>query len=140
VDPASTTVGISYLAVLVAAIVKFAIGAGWYSPALFGKQWQQLAGVSEAQVRAGMAPALVAEAIGDLIMAYVLARFVAHYGFGGIGGGLLIGFMAWLGFVATVLVNQVFYERKPQQLVVINGGYTLVSLLVMGAILGIWHG
>jgi hypothetical protein len=135
-----TVVSISYFAVIVAAIVKFAIGAAWYSPALFARQWQSLTGQTEAQVRAGLMPALIAEAIGDLIMAYVLARFVAHYGFGGIGGGLLIGFMAWLGFVATVMANQIFYERKPQQLVVINGGYMLVSLLVMGAILGVWHG
>jgi hypothetical protein len=84
-------------------------------------------------------PALVAEAIGDLIMAYVLARFIAHYGDYGFGGGLLIGFMAWLGFVAPVMANQIFYERKPQELVAINLGYLLVSLLVMGAILGIWH-
>ena len=83
-------------------------------------------------------PALIAEGIGDLIMAYVLARFVEHYGFG-FGIGLLVGFMAWLGFVATVMANQIFYERKPQQLVVINGGYTLVSLLIMGALLGVWH-
>ncbi len=130
---------ISYLAIIVAAIVKFAIGAAWYSPALFAKQWQSLTGQTEAQVRAGLVPALVAEAIGDLIMAYVLARFVAAFGFG-FGGGLMVGFMAWLGFVATVMANQIFYERKPQQLVVINAGYLLVSLLVMGAVLGVWHG
>ncbi len=90
-------------------------------------------------MRAGLVPALVAEAIGDLIMDYVLARFVAAFGFG-FGGGLMVGFMAWLGFVATVMANQIFYERKPQQLVVINAGYLLVSLLVMGAVLGVWHG
>jgi hypothetical protein len=136
----AAVVSISYWAVIVAATAKFVIGAVWYSPPVFAKQWQSLIGLTEAQVRAGLVPALIAEAIGDLIMAYVLARFVAHYGFGGIGGGLLIGFMAWLGFVATVMANQIFYERKPQQLVVINAGYLLVSLLVMGAILGIWHG
>ena len=131
-------VDISWLAVIVAAVVKFLIGWGWYSPALFGKQWQELNKMTAADVQAGMVPALIAEAIGDLIMAYILARFVGHYGFG-FGIGILVGFMAWLGFVATVLANQVFYERKPQQLVVINGGYILVSLVIMGAIVGVWH-
>jgi len=131
-------VDISWLAVIVAAVVKFLIGWGWYSPALFGKQWQELNKMTAADVQAGMVPALIAEAIGDLIMAYILARFVGHYGFG-FGIGILVGFMAWLGFVATVLANQIFYERKPQQLVVINGGYILVSLVIMGAIVGVWH-
>jgi hypothetical protein len=129
---------ISYLAVIVAAVVKFALGAAWYSPVLFAKQWQSLTGQSAADVRAGLMPALIAEAIGDLIMAYVLARFVAAFGFG-FNSGVLVGFMAWLGFVATVMANQIFYERKPQQLVMINAGYILVALLVMGAILGLWH-
>jgi hypothetical protein len=133
-----TAITISWIAVIVAAVIKFLIGWGWYSPMLFGKQWQDLAKVTPEQVQAGLMPALIAEGIGDLIMAYVLARFVGHYGFG-FGIGLLVGFMAWLGFVATVMANQVFYERKPQQLVVINGGYTLVSLLIMGALLGVWH-
>ncbi len=131
-------VDISWLAVIVAAVVKFLIGWGWYSPALFGKQWQDLNKMTAADVQAGMVPALIAEAIGDLIMAYILARFVGHYGFG-FGIGILVGFMAWLGFVATVLANQIFYERKPQQLVIINGGYILVSLVIMGAIVGVWH-
>jgi hypothetical protein len=134
----TAVVGISWLAVIVAAVVKFLIGWGWYSPMLFGKQWQDLNRMTAADVQAGMVPALIAEAVGDLIMAYVLARFVGHYGFG-FGVGVLVGFMAWLGFVATVLANQIFYERKPQQLVVINGGYLLVSLVIMGAILGAWH-
>ena len=134
-----TAVSISWLAVIVAAVVKFLIGWGWYSQMAFGKQWQQLSKTTPEMLQAGMMPALVAEAIGDLIMAYILARFVAHYGDFGLGGGLLIGFMAWLGFVAPVMANQIFYERKPQELVAINLGYMLVSLLVMGAILGIWH-
>lgn len=130
---------VAWLAVLVAALVKFLIGWGWYSPMAFGKQWQELAKVSAAQVQSGLMPALIAEAIGDLIMAFVLARFIFHYGVSDIVGGIRVGAMAWLGFVATVLANQIFYERKPQQLVFINAGYLLVSLVVMGAILGPWH-
>ena len=129
---------INWLAVIVAAIVKFLIGWGWYSPMLFARQWQELNKMTAAEVQAGLVPALIAEAVGDLIMAYILARFVGHYG-SGFGVGILVGFMAWLGFVATVLANQIFYERKPQQLVVINGGYILVSLVIMGAIVGVWH-
>ena len=83
-----------------------------------------------------MGPAMVVQIIGDLVMAYVLARFVGHYGAAGIGGGMLIGFMAWLGFVATVMVGSIFYEKKQPELIAINAGYQLVGIVVMGAILG----
>jgi hypothetical protein len=128
---------ISWLAVIVAAVVKFLIGWGWYSPIGFMKQWQAVTKVP-ADAMTGMTTGMIAEAVGDLVMAYILARFVAVFG-SGFGGGILVGFMAWLGFVAPFLANQLYFEKKPQQLVVINGGYALVSLIIMGAIVGVWH-
>lgn len=133
-----TTVSISWLAVIVAAIVKFAIGAVWYQP-LFGKRWRELMKVPEGSMTEGLAQGMIVGFVGDLVMAYILARFVAHYGDGGIGGGLLVAFMAWLGFVATLMAGQIYYEKKPMELIAINAGYQLVGLLVMGAIFGIWH-
>ena len=133
-----TTVSISWLAVIVAAVVKFAIGAAWYQP-LFGKRWRELMKVPEGAMADGMTQALIVGFVGDLVMAYVLARFVAHYGDAGLGGGLLVGFMAWLGFVATLMVGQIYYEKKPMELIAINAAYQLVGLLAMGAIFGVWH-
>ena len=81
---------------------------------------------------------MIVQIIGDLIMAYILARFIEHYGVGGIGGGILIGFMAWLGFVATIMALSIRTKKKPPMLVYINAGYQLVGIVVMGAILGAW--
>lgn len=130
---------ISWLAVIVAAIVKFAIGAGWYT-ALFGARWRALMKVPENSAQDGMMPALIVGFIGDLIMAYILARFAAYYGAANLFAGALVGFMAWLGFVVTLMAQQIFYEKKPTELIVINAGYQLVGIVVMGAIFGIWHG
>jgi hypothetical protein len=128
---------ISWLAVLVAAIVKFAIGALWYSPVGFLKQWQE-ATKAPPNAMEGTTTGMIAEAIGDLVMAYILARFIAFYGHG-FWNGILIGVMAWLGFVAPFLANQIYFEKRPQQVAVINGAYSLISLIVMGAILGVWY-
>jgi uncharacterized membrane protein YagU involved in acid resistance len=86
-----------------------------------------------------MGQALVAGFVTDLIMAFVLALFVGWYGAVDLWGGLVVGFLAWLGFVATVMAGSIFYERKPGELVAINLGYQLVTMLIMGAILGLWH-
>ncbi|HZP19102.1 MAG TPA: DUF1761 domain-containing protein [Bauldia sp.] len=128
---------VNLLAVVVAAIVKFAIGAVWFT-ALFGQQWRSLLGVPEGAPTSGLAQAMIVQIIGDLIMAYVLARFIVHYG-GGIGTGILVSAMAWLAFVATIGAGQIFYEKRKPQIFAIASGYQLVSMVVMGIILGWWH-
>ncbi|MEO8669621.1 MAG: DUF1761 domain-containing protein [Bauldia sp.] len=130
---------VNWWAVIVAAIVMFVIGAVWYSPPLFAGRWRTLLGMSEEQMRAGLPAGMVAGIVSYLVMAYILARFIIHYGTPSLGSGVLVGFMAWLGFVATVLIGQVFYERRSFTLWLINNGYLLIGLLVMGAILGWWH-
>jgi hypothetical protein len=129
---------VNWLAVIVAAVVRFVIGGVWYMP-LFGKRWRELQGIREGSPQTGLGAAMVAGFIGDLVMAYVLARFVGHYGAVTFFDGLVVGFMAWLGFVATVMVGSIFYERKPAELVAINLGYQLLSMLVMGVILALWR-
>jgi hypothetical protein len=133
---------VNWWAIIVAAIVKFVIGGVWYMP-LFGKQYRALMGVPEGSDMGGLGPALAVQFVGDLVMAYILARFIVHYGAssGGVtlGVGILIGFMAWLGFIGAVTVAQRFYERRPWALWAINNGYLLIAIVIMGAILGWWH-
>jgi hypothetical protein len=130
-------IAVNWWAVIIAAIVKFAIGAGWYT-ALFGTRYRALMGVPEGSSQEGLVPAMVVQIIGDLIMAYVLARFIGHYGATGLVNGAFIGFMAWLGFVVTIMVGSIFYEKRSPELVAINAGYLLVGIVVMGGIIGWW--
>jgi hypothetical protein len=132
-------VSVNWWAVIVAAIVKYALGAIWYQP-LFGKQWRALMGIPEGSRQDGFTTALIVGAITDLIMAYILARFIVHYTPISVGSGILVGFLAWIGFMATISLGQVFYEKKPFTLWLINNSYLLLSLLIMGAIIGWWHG
>jgi hypothetical protein len=129
---------VNWIAVIVAAVVRFGIGAAWYT-ALFGKRWRELQGVPENAAATGMGQALAAGFVADLVMAFVLALFVGWYGAVDLWGGLVVGFLAWLGFVATVMAGTIFYEKKSPELIAINLGYQLISMLVMGAILGLWH-
>ena len=133
---------INALAVLVAAIAGMVIGALWYSPALFGRRWMQLMKMDKAAVakakRQGMTANYVAAFIGQLVTAAVLAMFVGYAGALGAGDGMIVGFLAWLGFLAPVILGSVLWEGKSMQLFVLNSGHHLVVLLVMGIILGAW--
>lgn len=124
------------IAIVVAAVVMFAIGAAWYT-ALFGQQWRDLQGI-----KGGAQPEPTAMAVGflgTLVEAYVLARIIDWYGAPGLLNGMVVAGVVWVGFVAAIMVPTIYYERKPPMVVAINAGYQLVGLLAMGAILGAWR-
>jgi hypothetical protein len=129
---------INWWAIIIVAAVKFFLGWLWYSPFLFQKQWTELAGVSEAQMRAGLVQAIIAEIVTDLVMAYILLHAVHYAGAATVLQGAVVGFFNWLGFIATVTLASVFYEKRSWGLWVINNGYLVIALIVMGAILAIW--
>jgi hypothetical protein len=72
-------------------------------------------------------------------MALVLAYMLRSTGAADLGHGLFIAFLLWLGFVAAILLGSVTYERRPIKFFVINAGYRLVTIMVMGAILTPWR-
>ena len=129
----------NFLAVIVAAIVNYVIGAIWYG-VLFRGPWQKLSGVSEMKVTA---LSVIVGLVGAFIMAYVLhhALFFAneYLKTSGVGGGLMVGFFNWIGFIAPVTIGVVTYERKPFALWILHNAYWLISLLVMGIILAVWQ-
>ena len=138
---ASMIIGVNGLAVLVCAIVAHGLGALWYGK-LFTKQWMRLSGLTEADMKKakekGMAKTYVLSFLSSLVMAYVLGWAVQSAQVISAGAGAMMGFWAWLGYIATVELGTVLWENKPWKLYFINAGHYLVTLLVMGVILGLW--
>ena len=130
-----TAITISWIAVVVAAVVRFAIGSAWYAPPVFGKIWQEAAGVKPDPSQ--MPKALFVQAIGDLIMAYVLARIIGHYGAETLVAGSFVGFMAWLGFTAPLTAAAVVFEQRPMNYAYVTGGFNLLSIVIMGAVISV---
>lgn len=129
---------INWLAVLVAAIVKQAIGTAWFSPVLFGPTWMKLVGCDQAEMKARLPKIVPLDIIGALIMAFVLVHAVHYAGATTLVTGAAVGFFNWLGFIAVTTFGHVLYEKRPVKLFLIDNGYLLIALLLMGAILAIW--
>lgn len=132
---------INFLAVLVAAGATFALGALWYSPLLFARQWVAAHGLTPEQVEAmrkSTGPAYGVTFVCWLAMAAALAVLTQRIGVDTALGGLKLGVLCWAGFAATVgLSGHMFSERRLSGYL-IDTGYQLVSLLGMGVILAIW--
>ncbi len=132
------SVDINYLAVVIAAVVNMIVGAVWYSPALFAKQWVALTGRKLEDMK-GAGSGYAIAAVGALVQAWVLVHFVRYAGSTTAVDGAMTGFWLWVGFVAVTMgVNTVFSGRR-KKLWVIDSGYFLVVLLINGALLAAWH-
>lgn len=124
---------------LVAALVKFVVGALWYSPMLFLKPWQRLSGISDEQMKGGMVKGMITWIIGALLMTFVLAHAVYYAHATTLAQGAAVGFFNWLGFILVVQLDDWAAAKRPTQLLAINAGGNLVALVIMGAILAAWH-
>ena len=131
--------GVSYLAVVLAAVASFAFGALWY--ALLGERWMAAVGTTKAEL---MGPSgkpspgpFVISFVAELVMAWTLAGLVGHIGQVTVRGALITAFLVWFGFVlSTMVVNYAYTRRKPA-LSVIDGGHWLGVLLIQGLVIGL---
>lgn len=130
---------INILAVVVAAVVYWFLGAVWFT--VLSKAW--LAGIGktmEQLKQEGSSPALAygVALVCNLIMASVLAWMVTHTGEQTAMRGIAIGALLWAGLVGTSLGTEYVFEGRSLQILAITAGYPLAGLVLMGAIVGGW--
>ena len=133
---------INVIAALVAAIVTFGIGALWYSPFLFARQWLAFNGYGPEKVEAMRKDAARAYGISFvcyLVMAAAFAVLVRLTHVEGAIGGAKLGVLLWVGFVGATGLTANVYSDKPFKAFALDAGYQLVYLVVMGVILVAWH-
>lgn len=128
---------VNWLAVGAAALLTFLLGGVWYSPLLFGRAWQRLAGLDDAQVRSRLLRTFGGAAVCALVAATNLAFFLGPSATPGFGAGA--GAAAGIGWVGTALATTFLFERRPLTLVAIDVGYHAVAYTAMGALLGTWR-
>lgn len=132
---------INYLAVLVASIAQFIVGAVWYMP-LFGNLWGKIHGfdklskAEQKEAQKQMMPLLLVQFVVTVITTVVLAKFIVllpTY------SALSLALMIWIGFFVPVQVAGVIFGGTDPKWVVkkvlVMSGASLVCLVVAAAIL-----
>ena len=150
------------IAILLAAVSALVVGFIWYNPKLFGNAWMKAAGMTDEQVKGGnmakifgmallfafllaMAmPAMVIHQMGVFSLAQgelgVLPSydaFLNDYGdaFRTFKHGAFHGVLAGIFIALPILGTNALFERKSAKYILINSGYWIVTLAVMGAII-----
>lgn len=129
----------NYLAILVGALINMVVGALWYSPVLFSKQWMKLTGLKEMGSKNDMPKMYAVTAVAAIVMSYVLMRLILDLHVSGAVWGMKIGLWVWLGFTAATTISDYLFTKRGLKLYAINVGYYLVVSLILGALFGVWH-
>ncbi|MES2425952.1 MAG: DUF1761 domain-containing protein [Bacteroidota bacterium] len=129
---------INWPAVLVAALSVFAIGGVWYNPKVFGTAWMVDSKLSQEEIqKSNMAKTFGFTALFALISSANLAAFLATPTTT-TSWGATAGFLAGIWTFGAIATHSLF-EMKSWRHIFINGGYSIISLTLMGAILGAWR-
>jgi uncharacterized membrane protein YdcZ (DUF606 family) len=121
-------------AVLAAAFVHMATGLIWFNSNLFGRQWSEL-------TKQELKPArewLLVGLIGHVLIASVLALVVRLAHATTMLDGIIVGMLMWAGFVVTLEIGELIWEKIPFRLFAIRIGNHLVALSLAGAVLSVW--
>jgi hypothetical protein len=134
-----SNIKLNWVAILVAAIASFIFEALWYS--VFMNEW--LAGIGRTRewlMSSGMSPALQygVAILCAVIMATVVSICIQGSGEHSARRGIIIGALAWLGFVATTVATEYIFEVRTLQIYAVNAGFWLFDLVLIGAIVGAW--
>lgn len=153
-------------AILVAAVLAVIIGFIWYHPKVFGTAWMRAAGLAEAELKgANMVKLSSLALLFAFMLGFSLEGIVIHQSgtLSLVGGksanalpsyeafmvdyseafrtfkhGVLHGVMAGIFIALPILGTNALLERKSAKYILINSGYWIVALGVMGGIICSW--
>ncbi len=136
-------VEVNMLGVLLAAVSSMVVGSIWYAKGVFGAKWMKMVGMTDEKAKQGAVKAMSLTFVASLVTAYVLAHvaYLSNQYFGNdfMQDAVTTAFWLWLGFTAARMLTHDLFEGRQTKLTVMNLGNELVTLLVMGAVLG-WVG
>ncbi|HWD89613.1 MAG TPA: DUF1761 domain-containing protein [Mucilaginibacter sp.] len=129
---------INWLAVVAAGLSSFIVGGIWYAQPVFGKAWMTDSKLTEENIKSGsMAKTFGFTAFFSLLMAVNLAMFLADAKTTA-AWGAEAGFLAGIWTFCAIAIHSLFEQRSWRH-IFINGLYSVVSLTLMGFIIGAWR-
>ena len=135
-------VDINYLAVVLAMLSSMVVGSIWYAQSVFGKTWIKLAKVDMKKNKGSVFKPIAITLVVSFITAYVLAHvaFLSNQYFqhSFLQDTLSTAFWMWLGFTAARFITHDAFEGRPAKLTILNCAHELVTIMVMGLVIGLF--
>jgi hypothetical protein len=129
---------INWVAVLIATVLGFGIGAIWFNPNVFGNSWMADLGKRREDFKNGPAKSMGLTFVTTLITAIGVAWLIRLLGAYSLMGGIKVGLLVGVAFVATSYYSDGLFEERKTRLIGITAAHRVLMLVIMGAILGKW--
>ncbi len=133
---------LNWLAVAVAAVAYFMLGALWYSKALFANQWIKGTGIdmNKPNAKSGVGGIMAFTLILEFIVCIGLGILVYRLNLTGkLMSGVKLGLLTGVCFSALGICISYLYQSKPTSLSLIDGGYHVVGNIIAAIILCLWQ-
>ncbi|MFX1321014.1 MAG: DUF1761 domain-containing protein [Promethearchaeota archaeon] len=128
---------VNWLAVSIVALIYFAIHFFWYFPSAFGNLWLKLVG-KEGEPKSKIIKETIIMIPLSFITVLVIDVVMILIGISEIGPALLLSLLLWIGFVATIGINQSNFNDRGMKLFLLEYIVYLIAFLIAGSILVIW--
>jgi predicted permease len=125
---------LNWLAIVIATVVFFAVGAVWYS-ALFAKAWQREVGLSTEQLTGErnmmliMGTCLLLEFVVVLMLGHLFARIQP-----GDHAKMMMASGFGLAIMAPAIGINYLYQRRSLKLFLIDAGHFVVGMTAVGLV------
>ena len=125
---------LNWLAIVLATVVFFAVGAVWYS-ALFARAWQREVGLTTEQLTGGrnmlliMGTCLLLEFVVVLMLGHLFARIQP-----GDHAKMMMASGFGLAIMAPAIGINYLYQRKSLKLFLIDAGHFVVGMTAVGLV------
>lgn len=131
---------INWLSLVISTLLPTALGFAWYHKALFGNAWMDSIGMTEEKARSGNMAVMMG--VG-LVMALFLSLFLManvngpgqEDTFDTFKHGALHGAFLGILVAAPVMITNGLFEQKSWKNLLINTGYWILTLTLMGGVL-----
>jgi hypothetical protein len=131
---------LNWLAVLVATLAYFLLGAVWYAQAFLGKAWQRSSGITVPEGQRPGAAFYIIPLITCFLAVVATAMIAASTGSSTAGDAIVLGLVAGVGYAASLsLLGSAFGNYpEPGTYFAITAGYHLVGLVGASLIVTLW--
>jgi hypothetical protein len=117
------TEGVNWLAVIVGAIAAYGLGWLWYSPKLFGTKWMEGSGVKMEAGDAMPVGAMVVQAIGTFLLAWVVGITETD--------NALMTIILIAVTIAVIVWGNGLFAQKSTYAIATEAGYVIAMVVVM---------